>query len=116
MKYSHVFLDANVIADIYDTARPFHQQSDQAITLLAQNKNVQLYTSCDIITTLYYIFSKQDKEKALDAIIDINKLCTVVEFGNYEVAKSCMLIKKTNPLPIWKIRFSTSWLKSQVVI
>jgi len=94
VKYNHVFLDANVIADIYDTTRPFHQQSDRAISLLAQDKNVQLYTSCDIITTLYYIFSKHNRAKALDAIIQINELCTVVEFGNHEVEKSCLLMKK----------------------
>ena len=92
--YENIFLDVNIIADIYDETRPYSQQSDRAITLLAQDKNVQLYTSCDIITTLYYIFSKQDKEKALDAIIHINDLCTVVEFGNDEVEKSCMLMKK----------------------
>lgn len=92
--YKNIFLDANIIADIYDHERPFYAQSKQALKTLLANKHVNLYTSCDIITTLYYIFSKKNKEKALNVIIQINKLCTIVEFGNYEVAKSCMLMKK----------------------
>lgn len=95
--YKNIFLDANVIADIYDDKRPFHEASVQVISILSQDKKVKLFTSCDIITTLYYILSKQDKTRALDAILEINELCTVVEFGNTEVLKSCKLMKE-NPL------------------
>lgn len=93
--YKNIFLDANVIADIYDDKRPFHQESVEVIRILSQDKKVKLFTSCDIITTLYYILSKKNKAKALDAILEINALCTVVEFGNTEVLKSCMLMKET---------------------
>ena len=92
--YKHIFLDANVIADVYDDTRPFHKESVQVIKSLSQDKKVKLFTSCDIITTLYYILSKQNKAKALDAILEINTLCIVVEFGNAEVLKSCKLMKK----------------------
>lgn len=95
--YQNIFLDANVIADIYDDKRAFHYESVEVIRVLSANKKVKLFTSCDIVTTLYYILSKQDKAKALDAILDINTLCTVVEFGNTEVEKSCKLMHK-NPL------------------
>ena len=94
--YKRVFLDANIIADIYDESRPYHKQSDRAITLLAQNRSIELFTSCDIITTIYYILSKKNRDQALDAIIQVNELCTIVEFGNEEVLKSCMLMKKNN--------------------
>jgi len=92
--YKNIFLDANIIADIYDEQRPLHEASTKVIEFLSQEKKVKLFTSCDIITTLYYILSKKDKARALDAILEINELCTVVEFGNKEVSKSCRLIKK----------------------
>jgi len=92
--YKKVFLDANIIADIYDESRPCHEQSDRAITLLVQDKSIELFTSCDIITTIYYILSKENRDYALDAIMQINELCTIVEFGNDEVFRSCMLMKK----------------------
>jgi len=92
--YKRVFLDANIIADIYDKNRPFYAQSREAIQILLANKDVTLFTSCDIITTLYYILRKSGKEEALDAIIKINELCSVVEFANFEIEQSCKLMKK----------------------
>ena len=92
--YKKVFLDANVLADIYNESRPYCQSSRRAIMyFLAQNK-IELFTSCDIITTIYYIYSKKDRDKALDHVIEINEWCKVVEFGNTEVTKSCRLMKQ----------------------
>ena len=89
-----IFLDANILADIYDEARPYCRISKKALTYLLSQEEKTLFTSCDIITTLYYIFSKKDKQKALDHIIEINQWCGVVEFGNTEVTKSCRLMKQ----------------------
>jgi len=94
--YKHIFLDANVLADIYDESRPFCQYSKEAVNSLLAKEQTELYTSCDIITTIYYIDSKKDKQKALDHIISINEWCTVVEFGNTEVTKSCRLMKQNH--------------------
>ncbi len=91
-----VFLDANVIADTYDVNRHTYAESLLAMKSLANNKSVELFTSCDIITTLYYILSKQGQDIALEAIIHINELCTVVDFANYEILQSCQLMKN-NP-------------------
>lgn len=96
MSYKKVFLDANVILDIYDENRPFHQESSQAISILLEQKDVELFTSCDIVTTLYYVLSKRGKIKALDSILDVNELCNVIEFANQEIEASCQLMK-SNP-------------------
>lgn len=45
------------------------------------------------MTTLYYIFAKQDKEKALSLIKEINEWCQVVEFGNSEIRECVSLMK-----------------------
>ena len=89
-----IFLDANILADIYDETRPYCIASRKALSYLLSQEDKVLFTSCDIITTIYYIFSKKDKEKALDHIIEINQWCEVVEFGNSEVTKSCHLMKQ----------------------
>jgi len=91
-----VFLDANVIADTYDENRHTFSDSKKAILTLLQNDSVELYTSCDIITTLYYILSKKGRDTALNSIIEVNKLCTVIEFANKEIQESCQLMKN-NP-------------------
>ena len=92
--YKTVFLDANILADIYDETRPFCTASRKALAALLANEETTLYTSCDIVTTLYYIFSKRDKNRALEHIIEINQWCSVVEFGNIEVTKTCRLMKQ----------------------
>ena len=91
-----VFLDANVIADTYDEKRHTYSDSKQALLTLMNDDNVELYTSCDIITTLYYILSKQGRATALDVIVEVNKICIVVDFANKEIQQSCQLMKE-NP-------------------
>ncbi len=93
VNYKRVFLDANIILDMYDEKRPFHVESSEAISMLLQQKDVDIFTSCDIITTLYYVLSKKGKMDALNSILDINELCTVIEFGNREIEESCRLLK-----------------------
>jgi predicted nucleic acid-binding protein len=78
---------------MYDENRPFHEESSEAIYALLQDKNVNLFTSCDVITTLYYVLSKKGKTKALDFILDVNRICSVIEFGNAEIEESCELMK-----------------------
>ena len=96
MNYKRVFLDANVILDIYDATRPFYKESSKAISTLLQQKNTELFTSCDIITTLYYLLAKKGKSEALNSILDVNELCTVIEFGNKEIEESCKLMKQNS--------------------
>ena len=94
MNYKRVFLDANIILDMYDEKRPFHVESSEAISMLLQQKDIDIFTSCDIITTLYYVLSKKGKMEALDSILDVNELCMVIEFGNKEIEESCMFMKR----------------------
>ena len=91
-----VFLDANVIADTYDENRHTFLDSRKALRTLINNDTIELFTSCDIITTLYYILSKQGRDIALDAIILTNEMCTVIDFANKEILESCSLMKN-NP-------------------
>ena len=78
---------------MYDENRPFHEESSETIFVLLQDKNVNLFTSCDVITTLYYVLSKKGKTKALDSILDVNGICSVIEFANAEIEESCELMK-----------------------
>ena len=95
MRYKKVFLDANIILDIFDEQRVFYKPSSLAVAYLLEEQT-ELFTSCDIITTLYYLLSKKDKNFALESIENINQLCTVIEFTNIEIAQSCKLMRKNN--------------------
>ena len=92
--YRRIFLDANVLADIYDDTRPYCQASRKAVKYLLDLEKTELFTSCDIITTIYYLFSRKNRIKALDQIIEVNQWCTAVEFANKEIAQSCNLMRE----------------------
>lgn len=87
----HIFIDTNVILDIFNPFRPTHDISKTLYKYLLSNSFV-LYTSCDIITTLYYIESKRSKAQALKNIQNINKTLKVIEFSNKEVEQTCQLM------------------------
>ncbi len=91
--YKKIFFDTNIIVDIFDDARSTHRYSLESHAYIV-SEDISLCTSCDIITTIYYILSKRDKKAALSQIEDINQTLDVVAFGNKEVEATCRLMRK----------------------
>ena len=85
-----VFVDANIILDRYDLDRPSHKYSLLVYEHLI--KSAKIFTSCDLITTIYYVNSKQDKHQALLNIQAISKTLKIIEFSNKEVEQTCNLM------------------------
>ena len=92
--FKKIFFDANMLIDVFDAKRKAHRASTALYkSLYAQN--VTLLTSCDIITTIYYITAKQTAlEKALEAIEIVNDTIEVISFGGDEVAETIRLMKE----------------------
>ncbi len=91
--YKKIFLDANILLDIFSSNRPQHINSMKSYEYILSQGDIQLYTSCDIITTLYYVGVKTDKDLILDKIEGINKILKVIDFSNKEIAQTCSLMK-----------------------
>ena len=91
--YKKVFVDANTILDIFDDKRVGHSYSLEAYVFMLKSKWL-LFTSCDIITTVYYVDSKIYKRKTIEKIEDINKILKVIDFSNKEIAQTCNLMKE----------------------
>ena len=94
MKLRKVFIDANIIIDLFED-RPYSFYSTSAVGKLV-GLGVELLTSCDLITTIYYILSKADKEKALNYIEDSTSVFTLIPFSNKEVIKAVYLMKNNS--------------------
>ncbi len=90
--YKKIFFDANIIADIFDDRRNTHKYSVKTYLFILENQ-IELFTSCDIITTIYYIEAKYDKKKALEKISNINQTLSVIDFSNKEVTQTYELMK-----------------------
>jgi predicted nucleic acid-binding protein len=91
--FKKVFLDANILVDFADSDRAMHTFARELIMSLL-NMEIELCTSCDIITTIYYLRAKNDKACALDEVSKINQFCTIIEFSNKEVEYTCKLMQK----------------------
>ena len=91
--YKKVFIDANIFIDSNDDSRTSYRESFEIIPFLLRN-NIAIYTSCDLITTIYYVLSKKNRQKALDNIEDLNKICKVIEFSNREISQTCALMRE----------------------
>lgn len=91
-----IFLDANILIDITFESRPFSKESSELYAYLVKNSDkYRLYTSCDLLTTVYYILRKQfDKKSVLEKIKIINKVINVIEFGNKEIDEAIYLMEK----------------------
>ena len=93
MNFKKVFVDGNVIIDIFEEKRANHEYSIKAIRILLSNK-VELLTSSDLITTVYYVLSKVDKRKALLDIEKVIDIFSVIPFGKEEVKKAIRLMEQ----------------------
>jgi len=89
-----VFLDANILIDITYDSRPFSQQSSALYAHMVQNlERYELYTSCDLLTTVYYVLRKQFDNKTVLAKLKImNSIINVIEFGNKEIDEAIYLM------------------------
>jgi predicted nucleic acid-binding protein len=69
----NVFIDINILMDIFAERKPF-LKSSLAIYILGNNKEINLYTSSNTITTLHYLLKKITSEEktrlALEHVID----------------------------------------------
>lgn len=89
-----IFVDANVINDIFDARRRFHEASYQCLEYCLE-QGLTLVTSCDIVTTMYYLTAKsQDRAKALDALEQVNTIFEIVSFGNNTLADAIALMQQ----------------------
>jgi len=86
-----IFIDANVFIDIFDPSREYHKFSKKFYDY-SLSRNFKLCTSCDLMTTIYYISRKLDRADRLKNIQIINSTVEIIEFSNKEIEKVCELM------------------------
>ncbi len=94
MNIKKVFVDANVIIDTFDETREESDKSVKTIRYLLSQEEIELYTSCDLITTVYYVLRKKYGNRALYDIEDSLDVYSLIPFSNYEVQEAVNLMKE----------------------
>jgi predicted nucleic acid-binding protein len=75
--HEKVYFDTNVIVDLFDEDRVFHQESLNVFKTILENEKVEVFINSDTMTNLFYILrhriklSFDDSLQKLEAIKDI---------------------------------------------
>ena len=93
MNIKKVFVDANVIIDMFDKNRENCVVANMIMNYCV-DKNIELYTSCDLVTTVYYILSKKGKKKALEDIKAASDIFELIPFANEDLNRAIYLMEK----------------------
>ena len=94
MNIKKVFVDANIIIDTFDETRKESDNSVKTIRYLLSNEEIELYTSCDLITTVYYVLRKKYGREALYDVEDALDIYYLIPFSNYEVQQAINIMKE----------------------
>ncbi len=79
--HNNVYIDTNVIVDIFDTARPFHKASLDVLHTCFENEEIELFINSDTLSNLFYIMRAHMKlslDEALEKLEYIHDAFTVI--------------------------------------
>ncbi len=86
-----IFIDANVILDLFESKRVFHYSSVKVVKYLLTDKNIELFVSSDMISNIFYILQNHYKygfEKTLDVIEKIMTIMSVHSVSKDDIKMS----------------------------
>lgn len=78
-----IFLDANIILDLIDRDRGNFEVTKKRIQSYIL-KDYELYTSCDIFTTVYYVASKKIGFEVI--VLELEKIITFIKIIPIDIA------------------------------
>ena len=95
MTIRKLFFDANIILDMIDSDRGSVQKARELV-YNALTKDIVLYTSCDILSNIYYVARKKlEKAVLVEEMLRILEIFEIVAIDK-SLAKSALLENKTH--------------------
>ncbi len=94
---TNIFLDTNIVMDLFDANRIAHKSSLKLIKEFLENK-ATLYVNTDTLTTSFYLLRSLKKttlEESLYAIREITKICEVISIEMEDIDKALSLCEDT---------------------
>lgn len=66
--HNNIYIDTNIIVDIFDAARPFHKASFDILHTCFENEGIELFINSDTLSNLFYIMRAHMKLGLDDAL------------------------------------------------
>ena len=93
MPIRKIFFDANIFNDIFDENRVNHEVSKNSLKYALEN-SIEVCTSCDIVTNIYYVTSKYTTHKrALKGLSMLKELVQIIPFAYDELSDTIELMQ-----------------------
>ena len=95
--YTKIFIDANVIIDLFEKSRPFHKYSVITIKKLILDENIELFISSDMVSNIFYILKNRYKysfENTLEVIEKISQIFFLHSVDKNDINLSIDICKK----------------------
>ena len=90
MKIETIFCDANIILDLIDMDRGKIEKA-RSFVHLALSKDITLFTSCDILTNIYYVARKKvDKVLLVEEMLRLVDIFEIIEIDK-KLAKDALI-------------------------
>ncbi len=104
-----VFLDTNIIVDLFDNDRVFSHNSVTAVKLLLEEGAV-LYVNSDTLTTIFYLLRSQKKATFIEAIQAIKEISTLCKLISIVKKKRCLALTFNSSKKRFKIHVKITLL------
>ena len=92
-----IFIDANVILDLFESGRVFHEASVEVMKRLFSDARTELFISSDMVSNIFYVLQNHYKygfEKTLDAIEKITTMMRICGVSQEDIRVSIEICKK----------------------
>ena len=95
--HKRVYFDTNVIVDLFDIARPFHEESLHVFKTIFENEEIDVFINTDTMTNLFYILRSHIKlsfDDAIEKLEFIKNSFHIVSTETIEIEQTINLCKK----------------------
>jgi len=95
--HKKVYFDTNVIVDIFDEGRPFHDDSLLVMKTIFENEEIEVFINTDTLTNLFYILRSHIKlsfDDALQKMTYIKESFTIVSIELAEIEQTLEICQR----------------------
>lgn len=95
--YQNIFIDANVVLDLFEDKRPFYKDSTYVLSQFIANPTYKLFISSDMVSNIFYILKNHYKygfDNTLGVIEKIAEIFNVYGVTSDDVSSSIEICKQ----------------------
>jgi len=95
--HNKVFVDANIIIDIFEESRAFHYESTRVIEELFKEIEIELFITSDMISNIFYILNNRYKfgfDNTLEVIDKVSKMFAIHSVSQEDIGYAIDISKR----------------------